>query len=138
MAGITLTWAGGEHQFALSIGALRAVQKACEAGPGEILTRLQVGAWRVDDVMAVLRHGLEGGGMAKDEARDLVERAVESDGLMALVIAAHSVLASALLGERDDPVGEPEGVSPSQDSGGSASSMPPEPVLGSPPATSTP
>lgn len=137
MADITLTWAGGEHRFALSIGALRAVQKACDAGPGEILTRLQVGAWRVDDVMAVLRHGLEGGGMAKDEAREEVERAADAAGLMALVIAAHTVLASALLGERDDPVGERQGVNPTADDGGSASSMPLAPVPDSPRETST-
>ena len=82
---VGLIWGGGEHTFALTIGGLRALQDACAAGPQEVLMRLVNGTWRVDDPLAILRHGLIGGGMAKDAARDLVNRTAESDGLMALI-----------------------------------------------------
>lgn len=135
MGSITLTWPGGEHEFTLNLGALRAIQTASDAGPQEILLRMQVGSWRVDDVLGVLRHGLEGGGLGKDEARQLVLRVVEEEGLIAMVRWASVVLTAALVGQKDDPVGEQEGVSLSPESGNSASSMAQEPQPGSPPQT---
>lgn len=135
--GVTLTWEGGEHAFLLPIGALMAVQDACDAGPQEILVRLGNGRWRVQDIEAVLRHGLEGGGLAKADAQKLVRQCIERAGLLALVSVAYRVMAVALTGVEDDPVGEPEGVSPNRDDGASAGSTEPEPSPGSPPETST-
>lgn len=133
--GAMIKWVGGEHEFALDIGALRAIQEACNAGPQEIVGRLLAGTWRVDDPLQVLRHGLIGGGMLKIEAARLVENMATTHGLLRLVPIAQLVLSAALVGVPDDPVGEPEGVNPPpQESGSSAASMPPEPPQVSPPA----
>lgn len=123
---VTLNWPGGEHEFALNLGALRAIQDASNAGPQEILQRLQLGTWRVDDVINPIRLGLEGGGMPKDEARALVLRLADSEGMLVLVRYAALVMAAALVGEEDDPVGKTSGVSQSPESGGSAGSTEPE------------
>lgn len=100
---ITLTWAGGEHDFDLSkIEMLRALQTACDAGPAWILGRLGSGQWNVEDVVSTIRLGLEGGGMAKDEARKLVRRYVEEDFGVKHVLVAKAILLSALYGEEDE------------------------------------
>lgn len=106
---LSLIWAGGEHDFRLSLGGLRALQDACNAGPFEIRNRLLTQTARVDDVLATLRLGLTGGGMDKDAARKTVESAAENSGLMALILPALSVLTHALVGPEDDPVGDGEG-----------------------------
>jgi len=137
MHSVELTWAGGEHAFVLTLGGLRAVQEASNAGPQEILQRLTLGTWRIDDVIGALRHGLEGAGMDKAQARKLVLDVAERDGLMELVVPARVVLTAALVGVEDDPVGGDQGVSLSRENGGSASSMAPAALPGSPPATST-
>lgn len=120
--GVTLNWPGGENEFSLNLGALRAIQRSCNAGPQEILQRLQLGTWRVDDVIDVLRLGLEGGGVAKDEARSMVESVLDRSGLLVLVPIAALVMASALVGEEHDEVGKDFGVSPSPENGASAPS----------------
>lgn len=134
---VDLVWAGGEHTFALPIGALRAVQDACGAGPQEVLLRFLNGTWRVDDPIAILRHGLIGAGMAKDAARDLVNRTAESDGLMALIIPAQLVLSAALVGVEDDRVGEPMGAAEPPVNGDSATFTDPVPLPDLPPKTLT-
>lgn len=100
-----LTWAGGEHSFALTIGGLRAVQDATDRGPMEVWSALKTGVWRVDDVLAVLRHGLIGGGMDEAQAQKLVNRMATSEPLAKLVPTAALVIASALVGPVDDPIG---------------------------------
>ncbi len=104
-----LTWAGGEHEFALAIGQLRALQERCDAGPMHILQRLATGMWRVDDVIQPIRLGLEGGGMDKGEALRLSRQFVEDRPLTESVLLAHAVLQATLFGEGDDPVGESAG-----------------------------
>lgn len=104
--GLDLTWAGGEHTFLLTIDLLRALQDKCDAGPAHVLNRLATGRWTVDDVIQPIRLGLEGGGMEKEEARRLVRRHVEDEPLALSVMTAQAVLAAALYGAEDDPVGE--------------------------------
>ena len=106
---LSLIWAGGEHDFRLTLGHLRALQDACNAGPFEIRNRLLTQTARVDDVTATLRLGLIGGGMGKPDALKLVETTAENSGLMALILPALSVLTHALVGPEDDPVGDGEG-----------------------------
>jgi len=101
-----LTWAGGEHTFGLKIEHLRALQDRCDAGPEWILNRLMSGQWRVDDVIQTIRLGLEGGGMAKEQARKLVKQHVEERPLTLSVLTAQTVLMLALFGPEGDPVGE--------------------------------
>lgn len=106
--GVELTWAGGESEFLLTIDLLRALQERCDAGPAFVLKRLSTGQWTVDDVIQPIRLGLEGGGMDKADARKLVKKHVEDEPLAASVLTAHAVLAAALYGVEDDPVGESE------------------------------
>lgn len=140
---IDLTWPGGEHPFALPLGGLRAVQDACDAGPMEILVALRTGRWRVDMPLAVLRHGLIGGGMTEAEARALMHRVTEAHPIGEFVAPAALVIAAAVLGVADDPLGEPVGAETPQpdgsaSAGGSAPSTEAAPRPASPPEMSTP
>jgi hypothetical protein len=102
MRGIELTWAGGEHAFLLNIDLLRALQDKCDAGPAFVLARLQRSQWLVDDVVQPIRLGLEGGGLAKAEARNLTRRFVEDRPLTESVLTAIAVLMHALYGGKED------------------------------------
>lgn len=102
MRGVDITWAGGEHTFALRIAQLRALQQRCDAGPQWVLMRLQNKQWHVEDVVSTIRLGLEGGGMDKQEAHRLVREFVEDRPLTQSVLTAYAVLAFALYGEGDE------------------------------------
>lgn len=106
MQTFTLNWAGGEHEFALRLGELEALQESCGAGPGEVLGRLAVsaanktlvGTWRVADVFDTIKLGLIGGGMERQDAADLVRTALDRSGFIALIVTAADILSSALMG----------------------------------------
>lgn len=130
MRGTDITWAGGEHRFLLTIELLRALQDKCDAGPMLILERLATKRWHVDDVIQPIRLGLEGGGLSKDEARRLVKKHVEDAPLTLSVMTAQAILAAALFGVEDDPVGEseagavePNGSRSREENGASQASM---------------
>lgn len=132
MRAVDLTWAGGEHPFLLNIELLRALQDKCDAGPAHVLQRLASGQWRVDDVIQPIRLGLEGGGTSKQDALRLVRKFVEDQPLSLSVITARAVLAAALFGVDDDPVGEMDGEAETEtptlsetDGGGSPNSTKP-------------
>lgn len=125
MAKVTLTWVGGEHEFALYIGNLRAVQQHCNAGPEQILRRLLDGTWRVDDLFEVIRQGLIGGGMPSHEASALVSETMKRHPLMEFRLTAQGILAAALSGVDGDDVGEPEGEVAHPESGASPTSTVP-------------
>lgn len=111
---ITLVWPGGEHSFALRLGELRALQGACDAGPEQILNRILIGAWRVDDIIETIRLGLIGGGMPDRDARDLVRRMTEGEerrGLLAYRQLALQIIMASLSADPDDPLGERTGAS---------------------------
>ena len=122
MIRVTLNWVGGEHEFALPIGQLRAVQQNTNAGPEELLQRMARGAWRVDDLIEVIRQGLIGGGMKASEAGPMILKLFDQHPLAQFREVAYQILAAALVGVEDDPVGEPEGVTPPPENGGSAPS----------------
>jgi len=118
---ITLNWPGGEHDFALRIGELRAIQNACDAGPEEVLNRFRVtAAWRVDDVIEVLRQGLIGGGMARQDATKLVMRVVETHGYLDIKMTCIAIMWDALAGPADDSSGKPTGEPESPPENGSS------------------
>lgn len=123
---VTLSWAGGQHDFALNIGELRAVQEVCRIGPLGVLRRLQGGTWLVDDVLAPLRHGLDGAGMDSTEARALMLQVQESTPLMRLAITAQLVLAAALIGMEDDEPGKDEAPAAEGETTHSAAGASPE------------
>lgn len=106
MKGVELTWAGGEHEFRLTIDLLRALQNKCDAGPHHILERLSSRRWMVEDIIDTIRLGLEGGGLDKDEARRLVRIYVEDRPLTESVLTAQAVLVGALFGQEEDASGE--------------------------------
>lgn len=103
---IRLVWAGGEHDFTLRIGELRALQTATDCGPGYLFSKLQDGRWRVDDLLHTIRCGLIGGGMESEAAGKLVNEVADNTPLMPLTQTAFLILAAALIGEEHDPLGE--------------------------------
>lgn len=135
---VTLNWVGGTHDFQLNLGALRAVQNVCNAGPQEVLMRLMNNTWRIDDPIEVLRQALMGGGMARAEASDIVLRMADLFGLLKLISTATFVLTAALVGVQDDVVGGAQGETLPPESGSSVSSTDGGPAPVSPPVTSTP
>jgi hypothetical protein len=101
-----LIWEGGEHDFALTIKELRALQDRCDAGPGHILNRFYSGEWRIDDVIETVRLGLMGGGIERQEAARLIKLHVEEKPLNLSVLLARVILSEFLNGVKDDPSGE--------------------------------
>ena len=123
-----MIWPGGEHNFKLNIGELRALQKNCDAGPEEILNRLRLGTWRVDDLIQTLRLGLIGSGeMTDKEAGPFVLGLFDQHPKVDFKLPALAILATSLLGEADDEVGEPEGEAPPPENGALATSTETEP-----------
>lgn len=121
-------WLGGEHEFSLKLGQLRALQKACDAGPEQILARVWNGSWLVDDFIEVIRLGLIGGGeVDAKEAGGLVSRLVEANPKLQFKPLVQDILVDALIGDDGDQVGEPQAALNPQENGSSAKSTAGEP-----------
>lgn len=116
------TWSGGEHEFALPIGELRALQTACDAGPEEIAHILISGKWRDHHVTNTLRFGLIGGGMDAKEANRMMIDIFDLHPPMMLKATALEVITDWLTQEDGDELGEDEGSADPQESGDLASS----------------
>lgn len=127
MKPILLSWPGGEHEFALRIGELRAIQEKTDAGPQQLLQRMADGQWLIDDLVEIIRHGLIGGGMDGSSARKLVYKVFDLHPLLDLRPVSYAILGAALVGPEDDPVGEPQGATPPPENGSSANSTEQEP-----------
>lgn len=106
---VRLNWIGGEHEFALNIGELRALQNNCNAGPEQIAMRLIGGEWLVDDIIEIIRLGLIGGGMESKTAGPMVTGLIDRHPLMMLKADALKVLTDALMADEDDSLGETAG-----------------------------
>lgn len=105
----TYVWEGGEHAFKLGIGQLRALQSATDVGPLFLLGRIGGSQWFVDDILETIRLGLIGGGMDEAAAKKLVNRVFSDDNTSAFykhVVLATRILRDAVMGERNDPVGD--------------------------------
>lgn len=115
---VELQWLGGFHRFELTLGGIEAVQEASQAGPMAILRRIAKDDWRKEDLQEVIRQGLIGGGMAPENATDLVHRVFTQNPLVPFRAPAMEILSAALIGRPDDPVvededpGEGEGQTP--------------------------
>lgn len=101
---ITLEWADAEYVFRLPIKQLIELQEKCDAGPAHILSRLQQGAWRVEDVRETIRLGLIGGGLDAPKALKLTTRYVDDTPLFGNVLYAEAILSAAVLGVEDEPL----------------------------------
>ena len=100
-----LTWQGGSHNFSFAIGELRALQDETDSGPGQVLARLNSGAWRIDDLICTLKFGLIGGGMDPEKAGRLVQRVFDEGNLFSLALTASAALTARLVGNPDEPKG---------------------------------
>jgi hypothetical protein len=133
---ISADFAGEQYDFCIRIGELVELQEKCEAGPGMVLMRLMANQWRVEDIPAVIRLGLIGGGMDPVSASRLVRRHVEErtfdwGGTEGLGILAVKILAAGLNGAPDEPgkatgeTGNGSTISPTERSASDLSSAAP-------------
>jgi hypothetical protein len=123
----TFEWADGEYKFRLAIGQLRELQDKTGVGPYALLSRVIDGTWKVDDLREVIRLGLIGGGLEPLKALSLVKNYVEGRPLMESLTPVKVILAAALFGDPDDPVGKKE-PEKTEDQPGSASPVSMEPA----------
>lgn len=103
---IALVWGGDERRFRLGLAELIALQEKRSSGPLEIAARLQLGTWRVEDIVETLRIALIGGGDGKSEnaktARELIAAHVRPGKFTENALTAFVVLTNALQGDAGD------------------------------------
>lgn len=104
-----LIWPGGEHDFALALGNVRAIQERCKAGPPEIMRRLRFDEWHVDDLYEVIRQGLIGGGMDRKEANELVSAMFDQHPYYEFVMCAQGIMALLMIGADTDEKPQADG-----------------------------
>ncbi|HWY14436.1 MAG TPA: gene transfer agent family protein [Rhizomicrobium sp.] len=143
---VRFAWADGEeYGFDLSpIGCLRDLDEKTNAGPEELLARLNGGLTemrpRAGDLREIIRCGLIGGGTEPLRAAALVSRWVDARPRSESYLPARAILIALLLGIDE---GQPKKKldEPPTASGAAASPSPPttkpEEPSASPPATST-
>lgn len=104
---VRIVWGNGEDDFCISrSGSIFALEDKCNAGLGEIRMRLQAGTWRLNDVRETIRLALIGAGMDAEKAMTAVKLHVDGEPLAKSVLIAHAIVAAALVGVPDDPVGK--------------------------------
>lgn len=103
----TILWPGGEHDFRLGIGELRAIEQRCDAGCAVVMMRLLGQQWKIDDVVQPIRLGLIAAGMRDHEAQKALDSAMDIASPYALAITAAEVLRRFIMWETDDAPGEP-------------------------------
>ncbi len=110
-----ITWAGGQHPMTLlhpwvrANLSVRGLPGDYGSTPSACLKRFNEGLWSIDDVERVIELGLIGGGMARRDAADLVDKFVRSRPLMENAPVAFSVL-STLIVPPTEPAPEVEGA----------------------------
>jgi hypothetical protein len=104
-----------DFDLRLGIGELIELSEVRDCGPPAILTRLQEGAWFVQDITETVRLALIGGGMSPKDAKALVGRAIKEAYLIDYQAVALEALYAAMIGmpedmpeATDDEPGEPE------------------------------
>lgn len=103
-AEIELAWPDARRKYRLGIAELRELQEKCNAGPMEILNRLEVGRWRIEDLGEIVRLGAVGGGMPLADAVIMVERNVYARPLVEAVPWAYKILAAVVVGFELEPI----------------------------------
>ena len=106
---LALAWPDQAREYRLRLGELRQLQEKCDAGPLEIMARIQAGRWRVDDVYQTIRLGLIGAGMRMDDALTLVDLTVTDGRLGECAIYAQAILSAAVTGPPDEKIEGPRG-----------------------------
>lgn len=110
-ATVTFDWADGTYTFRLAWGQLGELQEKTDAGPYVVLLRLHNGAWRIEDIINIIRLGLIGGGMEPSPALKLTRAYVEARPPMENLIPAQVILSAALTGAPEERVGEDDAAS---------------------------
>jgi hypothetical protein len=131
---ITLFFGDGEHLFRFRLGEIEELQAKCDAGPQQVLMRLDSGLWRLADITETIRLGLIGGGMVPQAAHDLVRRyGPPARPALECLLTAKAALMALLVGVADDEPGKSPGPdsAPMTDpaetaSGDFQTSMPPD------------
>lgn len=130
-AAIRLFFGEGEFDFALTIGALEELDERFECGVSELMEHCaQI---RAPVIHQVLRLGLIGKGMAKEQAFRLVQRHAGPGDLGSAAAVAAKVLAAVILGSKVEPLGENLGeatgehLSPTDASGSPTTTAPVQP-----------
>lgn len=114
---VELVFAGDLRKFRLGIAELIALQEKRNSGPMEIVSRLNFHGWRVEDVTETLRIALIGGGEDGKAAAEIVQANLRPGKQAAYggtmvgeleigVKIASAILAAAITGVPDDPVGK--------------------------------
>lgn len=107
----------------LGIGQLEELQERTDAGPEELILRLDAGRWRVGEIRHTLRLGLIGAGMGATDAAVWIDRYAGPGHLLEWKPHVRAILQAALIGAPDEdapPQGEAQGemtASPDQNSG---------------------
>lgn len=111
-----------DHEFKIGIGEAEELDEQLGFGLWEVLERCS--SLHLRDIGQVLRVGLVGGGMKRDQAATLVKRHLVDGYFLDCAQVAAAVLEAAIRGAPDDPQGESEAVSetppPSQTAGSSS------------------
>ncbi len=101
-------FADGDYEFRLGWGQLSELQEKTDCGPYFLLSRIDSGEWRIEDISETIRLGLIGGGMVPKDALGLVKRYVLDRPPMENLPLAHVVLMAGLMGAPEEPPGEPK------------------------------
>lgn len=133
-------FAGETRTFRLTIGGARAIEEACRAGIGAVFSRLVTNQFYADDVLAVIRHGLAGGGLREPRASALVIREIgDAEGELRAPLADYVDLATSIV--RSFLAGIPPGKPAAEESDPGPATSPPSTAPaappGSPPASAT-
>ncbi|MBB2973946.1 gene transfer agent family protein [Mesorhizobium sp. RMAD-H1] len=103
----TIVWSGGEHDFRLGIGELRAIEQRSDAGCAVVMMRLLTSQWKIDDVIQPIRLGLIGAGMQEKEAQALIDRALaDLASPYALAVTAADIIRRFIMWDGGDEPGE--------------------------------
>jgi Phage tail tube protein, GTA-gp10 len=106
---VNATWADGDHTFRLEWKHWLELQEKLECGPNELLERLMLRRWRVQDLAEIIRLGLIGGGKSPTDAIAFVRRYVHDRPILENVEIATRIVSASLIGPMtdDDAPGEP-------------------------------
>lgn len=99
---LDLTWGGEVRRFNLRIGELRMIEREAGRGILSVLQRVVAREATLDEVRAIIRYGLEGGGEKPGMVGALLERYFDEAGAWAEQYAlATDVLQAALFLPRE-------------------------------------
>lgn len=99
---ISRPFAGRDRLFDIApLGTIEALERACGAGMGEILGRLERLQFRHADIRETIRLGLAGAGMSDQEATALVMEAVDGRPVMQHLALAVAIMAAYAAGTED-------------------------------------